>query len=201
MAGCSAKHVVLGLVAERAGYGYDLQQRLDRRFGFLGFSERVVYRALDSLAEDGLIAEVGEKRVGRTSRGAPKKLYAVTPAGQDELGRWIGEPCELSAVREEIHVKLVLAQAPNFPRLLEVVDRLEQSCLSVLREMQQSEPPSLEELADPDMPWDTASLVLVDDAEAIRLQGIVEWLHHVRPVVRRRMERLAPRPRRGGRRS
>lgn len=197
MAGCSAKHVVLGLVIERAGYGYDLQQRLDGRFAFLGFSERVVYRALDSLENDGLIAEVGEKRAGRTRRGAPKKLYAATSAGLDELGRWIGEPCELSTVREEIHVKLVLAQAPNFERLLEVIDRLEQSCLSLLHEMQQSEPPSLDELADPDRSWDTVSLVLVDDAEAIRLQGIVEWLHHVRPVVRRRMERLRQRPVRG----
>lgn len=181
---------MLGLVIERAGYGYDLQQRLDQRFGFLGFSDRVVYKALDSLEGDGLITEVGEKRAGRTRRGAPKKLYSATDAGISEFDRWIGEPCELSTVREEIHVKLVLAQAPNFERLLEVVWRFEQSCLRQLRALREVEPPSLEELSDPAHPWELASRVLVDDAEVIRLQGTLEWLERARRVVRRRMERL-----------
>lgn len=183
----STKHVVLGLLIERRGYGYDLQQRLDRRFAFLGFSERVVYRALDSLADDGLIKAVGEKQTDRTSRGAPKKVYAATPAGREEFGRWLAEPCEIAIVREEVHVKVVLSQKENFPRVIELTERLEQKCLDGLRVMQEAEPPSLDELADPDFPWDVASAVLTDDAEAIRLQGIVDWLQRVRAVVRRRM--------------
>lgn len=183
----STRHVVLGLVIERRGYGYDLQQRLDRRFAFLGFSERVVYRALDSLANDGLIEEVGEKQEGRTTRGAPKKIYAATRAGHEEFGRWVAEPCEIAIVREEVHVKVVLSQKENFPRVIELTERLEQKCLDGLRVMQEAEPPSLDELADPAFPWDMATAVLIDDAEAIRLQGIIDWLQRVRAVVRRRM--------------
>lgn len=183
----STKHVVLGLLIERRGYGYDLQQRLDRRFAFLGFSERVVYRALDSLANDGLIRAVGEKRTDRTARGAPKKVYAPTPAGHEEFGRWLAEPCEIAVVREEVHVKVVLSQEENFPRVIELTERLEQKCLDGLRAMQEAEPPSLDELADPAFPWDMATMVLADDAEAIRLQGIIDWLQRVRAVVHRRM--------------
>lgn len=193
----STNHVVLGLVIERPGYGYELQQRLDRRFAFLGLSERVVYRALDRLCGEGLIEEVGEKRTGRTSRGAPKKIYGATAAGHEEFGRWIAEPCEVAVVREEVHVKVVLSQEPNFPRVIELTERLEQACLAALREMQEAQPPSLEQLADPALAWETVSGVLVDDAEAIRLQGIVDWLQHVRAVVRRRM--LAPAPSAGRR--
>jgi DNA-binding PadR family transcriptional regulator len=183
----STKHVVLGLVIERPGYGYDLQKRLDQRFAFLGYSERVVYRALDSLFNDGLIYEVGEARAGRTSRGAPKKRYAATPDGHEEFGRWVAEPCEVAIVREEVHVKVVLSQEENFPRVIELTERLEQACLAALREMQDAEPPSLEELADPALPWETATAVLIDDAEATRLQGIIDWLQRVRAIVRRRM--------------
>lgn len=184
----STKHVVLGLVIERPGYGYELQQRLDRRFAFLGLSERVVYRALDSLCRDGLIEEVGEKQIGRTSRGAPKKIYAATSTGLDEFGGWIAEPCEIAVVREEVHVKVVLSQEQNFARVIELTERLEQACLMALREMQEAEPPALEELADPAFPWATATAVLIDDAEATRLQGTIDWLQRVRAVVRRRME-------------
>lgn len=189
MAGCSARHVVLGLVIERAGYGYDLQRRLDERFGFLGFSQRVVYKTLDGLEGAGLIVENGEKRTGRTRRGAPKKLYAATPAGIAEFARWIGEPCELSTVREEIQVKLVLARAENLARLLTVIERFERACLERLDELQEAEVPTLAELSDPSRPWSIVSRVLVDDAEMIRLQGMLEWLHRVRPVVRERLER------------
>lgn len=183
----STKHVVLGLLIERPGYGYDLQKRLDQRFAFLGYSERVVYRALDSLCREGLIEEVGEARAGRTPRGAPKKRYATTAAGHEEFGRWVAEPCEVAVVREEVHVKVVLSQEENFPRVIELTERLEQACLDALRAMQQAAPPSLEELADPQFPWDMATGLLIDDAEATRLQGIIDWLQRVRAIVRRRM--------------
>ncbi len=182
----STKHVVLGLVIERPGYGYDLQKRLDQRFAFLGYSERVVYRTLDSLFEDGLIEIIGQS-ASRTPRGAPKKRYGATPAGHEEFGQWVAEPCEVAVVREEVHVKVVLSQEENFPRVVELTVRLEQACLAALRVMQDAEPPSLEELADPAFPWDMAAAVLIDDAEATRLQGIIDWLQRVRAVVQRRM--------------
>jgi DNA-binding PadR family transcriptional regulator len=37
----SNKHVVLGLLIERPGWGYEVQQRLDQRFGFLALSEKI----------------------------------------------------------------------------------------------------------------------------------------------------------------
>ncbi|HMJ01478.1 MAG TPA: PadR family transcriptional regulator [Conexibacter sp.] len=191
----STKHVVLGLVIERPGYGYELQQRLDRRFAFLGLSDRAVYRMLDRLQRDGLIEPAYEKQAGRTSRGAPRLVYTATPAGHDEFGRWIAEPCEIAVVREEVHVKVVLSQAPNFPRVIELTEKLEQACLAAMRELQQASAPSLEELADPAFPWETAAVVLVDDAEAARLQSYIDWLQRVRTIVRRRMEPPARRPR------
>ena len=56
----SAKYAVLGLVIERPGYGYQLAQRLEERFGCSEFAPSGVYSALDQLSRDSLIRSAGE---------------------------------------------------------------------------------------------------------------------------------------------
>jgi DNA-binding PadR family transcriptional regulator len=153
VSGLSTKHVVLGLLIERPGYGYDLQQRLNTRFSFLGLSEKVTYRVLDSLKKESWIEQVGIKQVGGTERGAPRLIYGATVSGQEEFSRWIAEPCEIGTPREEVHVKLVLSQPPNWPRVIELTEKLEQQCLVAMREMQEGGGPTLDQLADPAIPW------------------------------------------------
>ena len=58
----SAKHAILGLVIERPGYGYQLAQRLDERFGSSGFAPSGVYSALDQLSRDELVRSAGMLR-------------------------------------------------------------------------------------------------------------------------------------------
>ncbi len=48
----SAKYAILGLVIERPGYGYQLAQRLEERFGSSSFAPSGVYSALDQLSRD-----------------------------------------------------------------------------------------------------------------------------------------------------
>src|SRR6185312_6150626 len=66
VSGLSTKHVVLGLLIERPGYGYDLIQRARSRFGFLGLSENFVYRTLERLDPDDLpeLLAVAESQAG-----------------------------------------------------------------------------------------------------------------------------------------
>jgi DNA-binding PadR family transcriptional regulator len=179
----STKHVVLGLVIDRPGYGYELQQRIEDRFAFLNFSEAVVYRALDRLEHDGLVAESGPKLVGRTKRGSPRVMYAPTDDGAAEFRRWMKTPSEVALVRDELHVKLVLAEPEDRQELLEQTFELERVCLA---ELQLLSRPPLHEVVDGDMAWSEVAAVLVDDARATRLQATVEWLQRVRAVLERR---------------
>ena len=52
----SAKYAVLGLVIERPGYGYQLAQRLQERFGSCAFAPSGVYSALDQLSREQLVS-------------------------------------------------------------------------------------------------------------------------------------------------
>ncbi len=187
MSAVSNKHVVLGLLIERPGYGYDLQLRFHERFRFLSLSDKVTYKVLDLLVQEGWIEPVGTKQVGKTERGAPRVIYGATASGREEFSRWIAEPCEIGVVREEVHVKVVLSQPPDWPRVIELTERLERTCLAAMRDMQDASTLTVDQLTDPEIPWDTVASVLVDDAEVTRLQGMVDWLQRVRVVVFQRM--------------
>jgi DNA-binding PadR family transcriptional regulator len=189
----SNKHVVLGLLIERAAYAYDIEQRFNTRFRFLSLSDKVVYKLIRQLEDEGWIERAGIKKVGQTP---PRQLYRATASGRDEFSRWIAEPCEIGVAREEVHVKVVLSQPPDWPRLVELTDTLERTCLTAMREVQDASNLTFDQLADPEIAWDTVAAVLVDDAEVTRLQGMVDWLQRVRVLVLRRMN---PSPRRTGR--
>ena len=195
MSALSNKHVVLGLLIERAAYAYDIEQRFNARFRFLNLSEKVVYKLIRQLEAEGWIERAGVKQVGQTP---PRVFYRATEAGCQEFSRWIVEPCEIGVAREEVHVKVVLSQPADWPRILELTDTLERTCLTAMREVQGASGLTYDQLADPEIPWDTVATVLVDDAEVTRLQGMVDWLQRVRVLV---LSRMNPSPRRPGRRA
>ena len=76
----STKHAVLGLMIDRPSYGYNLQQQIAERLGFLGLAESTVYKTLERLEQDGWVEEVGQKQVGGTRRGAPRKRRTISIA-------------------------------------------------------------------------------------------------------------------------
>lgn len=83
------KHIVLGLLIERPGYGYDLKHRLSERFAFLELSENAVYSVLNRLEEDGWIEPEPNQRPAQTRRGAPRIRYRPTPVGRQRFKEWI----------------------------------------------------------------------------------------------------------------
>jgi DNA-binding PadR family transcriptional regulator len=87
-------YVVLGLVSIRPMTGYDLVSYAERSIGnFFPLTRSHIYRELDRLGRLGLLdaTEVAQET-------APtKRVYEITPAGNDELRHWLEE----EAVTEE----------------------------------------------------------------------------------------------------
>lgn len=180
----STKHVVLGLLLERPGYGYDLGQRIDSRLGFLGLSENAVYRILDRLEDEQWIAEVGERRVGRTRRGAARVMYAPTPDGAKRFREWVVSPNERASLRDELRVKLMLADPDDLPELLAAVEQQLAECLADLGAMRR---PVLADASRPDVSWPNAAAMLVDEFAARWLQLLADWLEEVCVVLDERI--------------
>lgn len=76
--------LVLGLVYEQPGHGYELLGRLAARSdGFLHTKEGTLYPILYRLEDDGFISSSWQ--TGGTVRTAPKKIYTATAAGRSAL--------------------------------------------------------------------------------------------------------------------
>lgn len=98
----SLSYAVLTALVERACSGSELARRFDRSIGyFWPASHQQIYRELAQLEKKAWVAsEAVEAAPGR------RRVYHVLPAGRDELRRWVSEPREPKAIRDELLVKL-----------------------------------------------------------------------------------------------
>jgi DNA-binding PadR family transcriptional regulator len=184
------KYAVLGLLAQRRGYGYDLVQRFEEQVGpAWQLNAGAIYVALDKLEQEGLVKPVsgadGEAPPTRrrTARGAPRVIYEATPRGLERFEEWMATGSSMSPLREELHLKLALSAPRNLPRLIELTYDQEQACLERLE--QHLGGTSFDDLlAVSQQPWPAIASVMVRDAEVAHLQATVEWLRRIREAMR-----------------
>jgi DNA-binding PadR family transcriptional regulator len=129
--------VVLAVVAEGTTHGFDIARDLGEG-GDLGriwtVSRPLVYRAIDALVRDGLLAPVGTEE---GERGPQRRLLRVTPVGRRAVVRWLGEPvAHVRDVRTQLLLKLAL------------LHRTGTSPASLVRRQQESLGPTLEGLRE-----------------------------------------------------
>jgi DNA-binding PadR family transcriptional regulator len=114
----TVRMVLLGLVAEQPGHGYDLRGRfLERTGGTWPLNIGQVYTTLGRLVRDGLVVEEGTSDETR--------VYAITDAGTAELEHWFATPVPRDeAPRDELAMKVVLALGTaDFHKVLQVQRR------------------------------------------------------------------------------
>ena len=175
----SAKHAVLGLVIERPGYGYQLAQRLDERFGSSGFAPSGVYSALDQLSRDDLVRSAGEMGAGPARRAAPRTIYEATEEGVDHFEAWMLDPSPAPPLRDELHMKIALCRPRNLPRLIEMVAGQEQVCLGRLQDLKRL----TQETAGASRDWPALMRMLASEAEVAFWNSRIEWLQNARELL------------------
>lgn len=96
-------HAILVVLTEAPQSGYDLAKRFDGSVGFFWqATHQQIYRELNKLESQGWIISQPIVQSGRPD----KKMFSVTDLGQQQLQDWILQPCELTAIKEEILIKL-----------------------------------------------------------------------------------------------
>jgi DNA-binding PadR family transcriptional regulator len=156
------QEVVLAMLAKEPSHGYQLRTRLRGALGPLGDAMNAgqIYVTLTRLEKAGLVV------CERSTTVADRKMYALTPQGQQRVAEWLAEVSWPRPDLAEFHLKLVAAAAAGLADPLTIVDRQRRDLLRRLREAQRA---AMAEPAGSD-----AALLL--EGIVLRLQADLRWL-------------------------
>jgi DNA-binding PadR family transcriptional regulator len=122
-----------------------------------------VYVTLGRLEKAGLV--VSERTAGSAER-SDRKVYGLTPAGQQRVSEWLAEVSWPKPDLAEFHLKLVAAAAAGLADPIDIVDAQRRDLLRRLRDAQRAA------MADAD--GSDAGLLL--EGIVLRLQADLRWL-------------------------
>jgi DNA-binding PadR family transcriptional regulator len=153
----------LALLAKEPAQGYQLRSRLDRALGPMGeaMNDGQIYVTLGRLEKAGLITY---RSAGASA--ADRKVYELTPAGQERVAEWMNEVSWPKPDLAEFHLKLSAAAQAGLADPIGIVDMQRRDLLRRLREVQRA---AMDEPDDSD-----AGLLL--EGVALRLQADLRWL-------------------------
>jgi DNA-binding PadR family transcriptional regulator len=159
------QEVVLAMLAKEPSHGYELRARLRQALGPLGeaLNPGHVYVTLTRLEKAGLVTS--ERAEGLADR-QDRKVYALTPDGQQRVAEWLAEVSWPKPDLAEFHLKLVAAAAAGLADPLSIVDTQRRELLRRLRDAQRAA------LVEPE--GSDAALLL--EGIVLRLQADLRWL-------------------------
>ncbi|MEU6739779.1 PadR family transcriptional regulator [Streptosporangium sandarakinum] len=156
---------VLAMLAKEPAHGYHLRARLRHSLGPLGESMNPgqIYVTLTRLEKAGLVVC---ERTNDPPEKPERKVYALTPAGQQRVAAWLTEVGWPKPDLAEFHLKLASAAAARLADPIELIAAQRRELLRRLREAQQAA------LAEP--AGSGAALLL--EGVTLRLQADLRWL-------------------------
>jgi DNA-binding PadR family transcriptional regulator len=159
------QEVVLAMLAKEPSHGYELRARLRDALGPLGdaLNAGQIYVTLTRLEKAGLVTS--DRSSGLADR-PDRKVYALTPDGQQRVAEWLAEVGWPKPDLAEFHLKLVAAAAAGLADPLSIVDTQRRELLRRLRDAQRAA------LAEPE--GSDAALLL--EGIVLRLQADLRWL-------------------------
>jgi DNA-binding PadR family transcriptional regulator len=151
------------MLAKEPAPAYQLRARFDRALGPLGeaINDGHIYVTLGRLEKASLITR---REAGLAV--ADRKVYELTPAGQQRVTEWLSEVSWPKPDLAEFHLKLIAAAAAGLADPIGIVDAQRRELLRRLRDAQRAA------MAEPD--HSDAGLLL--EGIALRLQADLRWL-------------------------
>lgn len=150
------------MLAKEPSQGYQLRARFDEALGLLGegLNAGHVYVTLGRLEKAGLVA------LEEAATGSDRKVYRLTPAGQERVSDWLLEVSWPKPDLAEFHLKLIAAAQAGLADPISIVDAQRRELLRRLREAQRAA------MAESDH----SESGLLFEGIVLRLQADLRWL-------------------------
>jgi DNA-binding PadR family transcriptional regulator len=125
----SVRHSLLAVLSTGPMHGYGLKTEFEAATGDVWpLNVGQVYTTLARLERDGLVT------AGADADG--QKVYQITEAGRDELGRWFETPVPREMIpRQEVAIKLVFAMRSGVADVAAVVQRQRVATVRALQDV------------------------------------------------------------------
>jgi DNA-binding PadR family transcriptional regulator len=158
----SVRHALLALLSEGPKYGLQLRQEFEARTGDVWpLNVGQVYTTLGRLERDGLVVADTE--------ADGQKMYEITEAGRDELGRWFDTPVPREVLpRQELAIKLVFALRSGVADVAEVLQRQRVATVRALQDVTRLKAAAE---SNEDLAW-----LLMLDGLVFQAEAEVRWL-------------------------
>jgi DNA-binding PadR family transcriptional regulator len=163
----TVKHALLGLLTQRPMHGYELKSVFEETVGTLWeLNIGQIYNTLRLLERDGQVEMQGQEQEGR---GPPRKVYAITETGRQELARWMEEPVRRPRrFKDAFYIKLVFHKLLGLGDVEALIWNQRQAYLQVLRQLNDL-------LAEVDAEADPFTTLLLEGG-AFHLEADLRWL-------------------------
>jgi DNA-binding PadR family transcriptional regulator len=186
----SGGNAVLGLVIERPANSYQLERRLETRFGSAGFAHGTAYHAVRRLTSQGLIRPVhGPGSLPPSGEGSPATSYEATPRGVEHFRRWLLASTSTPPVREELLAKIAFCGPSDLPRMIEIVRDAELACIARLKEV--NERMRTERRLGGDDAWRRLMGLIVTASDVTWWDARIKWLQQLRTYLQREGQHYA----------
>lgn len=115
----SLKYAILGFLSHQPMTGYELKKAFDRSIRhFWPANQSQIYRTLADLTGDGLV----DMEVIEREERLDMKIYHVTPAGREELVRWLSTPLPIQDYREPFLIQVYFGNQIPDEKLIAVLE-------------------------------------------------------------------------------
>jgi hypothetical protein len=193
----SAGEAVLGLVIEQPGNSYQLERRLDGRFGSAQFGHATAYHALKRLTKQGLIRPIEDSSPPTDSSGGADAetsefsatTYEATQAGVAHFKHWLRASSATPPVREELQAKIAFCGPEDLPRMVEIVREAELACAAQLEDL--NERMRRQRRLEGDDPWRRLMGMIVTAGDVAWWDSRIKWLQALRQYLQSEGQRYA----------
>ncbi|SRR5579883_1260396 len=127
-------HAILALLVNCPQSGYDLTKNFEQSVGcFWKATHQQIYRELAKLESQGWVQPQTVVQEGRPD----KKVYGITPSGQQHLAEWITQHCDTMPIKEELLVKVFVGALVPVPVIRQQLSHHRQIHVQQLEHYQQ----------------------------------------------------------------
>lgn len=170
----SLKHAILSILTESEKTGYDLTKNFESSIGYYwSASHQQIYKTLGDMHKD----EWVDVKITNQSGKPDKKLYSVTPKGEEALREWAVLPTKSPSKKNQLLIKLLLTRLVGPEPILEQLNTRLKEVYALIGEYSKIEQEFFTPKPGPDTHIKNTTSYLTLRNGILSAHAELDWLH------------------------